>query len=213
MREPGYVSSSTFVRRADLLKRLFDVCVAGAGMILLLPALLMVGIAIKLDSRGPVFYRAPRTGRYEKPFTMYKFRTMVVGADQLGGPSTAYHDPRLTRVGFFLHRWSLDVLPQLINILKGEMSVVGPRPEVPECTRLYEGEEKTILSVRPGITDYATLELPDLDKVLGDGDPNLVYIQKIWPRKNQLRIKYAREHTLLKDIAIIWRTMFAMLKR
>lgn len=196
-----------------MIKRTTDIAISLAALLVTSPLFLFIALGIRLDSAGPIIYRSGRTGRYGKPFTMYKFRTMVVNAEQMGGPSTGYHDPRLMPVGFFLRRWKLDELPQFINVLKGEMSVVGPRPEVPEYTNLYNEEEKVILSVRPGITDYSTLEFPDLDKVLGDADPDEVYMRTIWPRKNQLRVKYVHDHTFLKDLAIISRTILAMLWR
>lgn len=195
-----------------LLKRAIDASSALVGLLLALPFFLVIPVLIKIDSPGPVLYRALRSGLGGKPFIMYKFRTMVVNADKMGGPSTAYHDPRLTRVGFILRRWKLDELPQFFNVLKGDMSLVGPRPEVPEYTNLYGEEEKIILSVKPGITDYATLEFSDLDKFLGDGNPDAIYQDKVWALKNQLRVKYAREHTFFKDMVILWRTVGALLK-
>ncbi|HYX29719.1 MAG TPA: sugar transferase, partial [Pyrinomonadaceae bacterium] len=138
-----------------MVTRLFDIIVSLLGLIFLAPVLIMIAVAVKLDSRGPVFYRGKRTGRDGVPFRIFKFRTMILDADQMGGSSTAARDFRVTRVGHFLRRYKLDELPQLLNVLKGEMSIVGPRPELEEHTSVYTEEERVALTVRPGITDYA----------------------------------------------------------
>ena len=137
---------------------------------------------------------------------------MVVDAEDLGGPSTALNDPRITRIGRFLRKYKFDELPQLLNILKGEMSFVGPRPQVEKYTRLYTGEEKDILSVKPGITDYASIYFIDLDAVLGDGDVDEKYLRDIEPVKNKLRIKYVQEHNFWVDMKILFMTFIGMLK-
>jgi lipopolysaccharide/colanic/teichoic acid biosynthesis glycosyltransferase len=133
------------------MKRLFDIILAFAGLVVLFPLFVAVAILIKLDSKSPVFYRGVRIGRFGKPFKIFKFRTMVANAEKLGGPSTSADDPRLTNAGKYIRRYNLDELPQFINVLKGEMSIVGPRPEVPQCAKLFAEEEKVILTVRPGI--------------------------------------------------------------
>jgi lipopolysaccharide/colanic/teichoic acid biosynthesis glycosyltransferase len=135
---------------------------------------------------------------------------MVPNAEKLGGLSTAKDDPRVTKIGEFLRRYKLDELPQLMNVLKGEMSIVGPRPEMPEYTELYEGEEKLILSVRPGITDYASLEFIHLGEVLGNENPDQVYEQEVRPLKNALRVKYVKEQNFWGDIGIILKTLRKM---
>ena len=135
---------------------------------------------------------------------------MVADAEKLGGPSTALNDPRITPIGKFLRRYKLDELPQLINILKGEMSFVGPRPQVERYTKLYEGEEKIILSVRPGLTDYASLHFIDMDSTLGDGDVDRKYMTEVEPLKNVLRIKYVKERSFLVDMKILLKTMFRL---
>src|SRR5881409_3746891 len=135
------------------MKRSFDLIFSLLGLIVLAPVFAAVAVAIKIESAGPVFYRGVRAGRYGKAFRIFKFRTMVEDADKIGGPSSSADDPRITRVGNFLRRYKLDELPQLLNVLKGEMSLVGPRPEVLQEVLLYTEEEKRLLEVRPGITD------------------------------------------------------------
>ena len=191
-----------------MLKRLFDIAVSFIGLIILSPVFLAVAMLIKLASRGPVFYRGERVGRFGKPFKIYKFRTMVAGADQLGGPSTAADDPRLTRVSGFLKKYQLDELPQLINALKGEMSLVGPRPEVQMYVNMFTEEEKAILSVRPGMTDYASLwNFHEGELLQGSADPEKTYMEEIRPGKIRLQLKYVREHSLWVDFRIILRTL------
>src|ERR1051326_2552525 len=150
----------------------FDIVASFVGLIVLSPVLAVLAIAIKLDSRGPIFYRGERVGFRGKRFRIFKFRTMVVGADRIGGPSTAAGDPRVTRVGRFLRSVKLDEFPQLINVLKREMSIVGPRPEVPYYVAMFTEEEKAILEVRPGITDWASIWNSDEAALLaGSPDP------------------------------------------
>lgn len=190
-----------------MAKRFFDIVISMIGLLLLSPLLLVVSIAIGLDSPGPVIYRAVRTGLHGRPFVMYKFRTMVKNADKIGGGSTGSKDPRVTRVGHYLRRYKLDELPQLLNVLKGDISLVGPRPELPMYTSLYKGEELLILTVRPGITDYASLQFRELSEVLGDQDPDRVYEERVMPIKNALRVKYVKEHSLWVDAKILMRTV------
>jgi len=181
------------------------------GLIVLSPVMFFVAIFVKCESPGPVFYLGKRTGRYGIPFRIIKFRTMVAEADKMGGGSTtALNDPRLTRIGRFLGKYKLNELPQLINVLRGEMSIVGPRPQMKEYTKLYNDEERIILSVRPGITDYASVKFIDLEKTLGDENVDKKYFREIEPEKNRLRIKYAKENSLLVDLHIIFRTIIAL---
>jgi lipopolysaccharide/colanic/teichoic acid biosynthesis glycosyltransferase len=189
-----------------MMKRSFDVASSLLGLLLLSPLLLVIALLVRWDSPGPVFYRGERAGRYGRPFRIFKFRTMVTGAERLGGMSTAAHDPRVTRVGTVLRRAKLDELPQLLNVLKGEMSLVGPRPEMPAYTRLYEGDEQVILTVRPGITDYASLHFFQLGEGLGDDAPDRVYEEQVRPVKNALRVRYVREQSFLGDLHILLRT-------
>jgi lipopolysaccharide/colanic/teichoic acid biosynthesis glycosyltransferase len=195
-----------------MLKRLFDITTCLIAFPFLLPFFAITAIAIRLGSSGPVFYRGWRTGLGHNPFRIFKFRTMVVDAEKIGGPSTALNDPRLTRIGKFLRKYKIDELPQLINILTGEMSFVGPRPQVEKYTKLYNDEEQIILSVHPGLTDYASIELINLDQILGDDAVDEKYLREIEPEKNRLRMKYAREHSFLIDFKIILMTLTQMFK-
>jgi lipopolysaccharide/colanic/teichoic acid biosynthesis glycosyltransferase len=200
------------VRVTDGLKRSVDVVASLLGLFILSPLLFSIGIAIKLDTPGPVFYRGKRAGRYEKPFRIFKFRTMVEDAEKVGGPSTAYNDVRLTQTGKFLRRYKLDELPQLLNILVGQMSFVGPRPQVEEYTKRYNTEEKIILSIRPGLTDYASLRFINLDKILGDDRVDERYAREIEPEKNRLRLKYVRERSTWVDFRILAETCLKLTK-
>lgn len=195
-----------------MMKRLMDIVLAGAALVVLAPAFALIALVIKRDSAGPVYYRGVRTGLKGIPFTMLKFRTMVHNAEALGGPSTAYNDSRLTRAGRFFRKYKLDEIPQFVNVLRGEMSLVGPRPQVEEYTKLYNEDEMVMLSVKPGIVDYATLKFINLDQILGDGDVDSKYRLEIEPEKNRLRIQYAREHTLWMDCKILIQMSLGLLK-
>ncbi|MDI6891049.1 MAG: sugar transferase [Thermodesulfovibrionales bacterium] len=193
-----------------MLKRLFDIILSSVALIILSPLFVIVGILIKLDSSGPVFYRGVRIGRYRKPFKIYKFRTMVANAEQIGPASTAADDPRLTKIGRnFIKRYNLDELPQFINVLKGDMSIVGPRPEVSEVVALYPEEERaSVLSVRPGITDWATLWIRDEgERLKGSSNPHQTYLEEIWPKKRRLQMKYIDNHSIWVDIKIMALTL------
>ena len=196
-----------------MLKRLFDLVSATLSMVFLSPIFLLLAILIKFESNGPVFYRGIRTGRCGRPFRIFKFRTMVGDAENLGGPSTGKDDTRITRIGYFLRDYKFDELPQLINVIKGEMSIVGPRPEVEEYTRLYEGDEELILTIRPGITDYASIEFRNLADVLGDTHVDETYEEVVKPVKNKLRIKYVKERGFFVDMKIIIMTLYRILFR
>jgi len=195
-----------------MLKRLFDLIACLVVFPFLSPFFAVVATIIKVNSPGPVFYRGSRTGLGGRPFRIFKFRTMVVDAEKIGGPSTALNDFRLTKMGKFLRNYKIDELPQLINILKGEMSFVGPRPQVEKYTKLYNDEEQIILSVRPGLTDYASIKFINLDQILGDESVDERYLKEIEPEKNRLRMKYAKEHSFWIDIKIIMMTLMQMLK-
>ena len=188
------------------VKRSVDLFLSALGLVLISPLILLMALAIKLDSAGPVFYRGPRVGRYGEPFRIWKFRTMVVGSDNLGG-TTGRNDPRVTRVGKVLRRYKLDELPQLMNILTGERSRVGPRPELPEHTSAYQGEEKIILSVRPGITDYASVRFRNLNELVGSEDPHRTFIEEFRPEKNRLRVAYVKQQSLKEDFKILFQTL------
>ena len=196
-----------------MMKRLFDILVSFTGLIVLSPIISPIALLVKLSSPGPAFYRGMRVGRYGKPFRILKFRTLVVDAERIGGSSTPEDDPRITTVGRFLRKYKLDELPQLINVLKGDMSFVGPRPQVPWAVELYTEEEKALLSVRPGITDYASIRFSnEADILRGSGDPDREYLEKIAPEKIRLGLEYVRNHSLLVDIKIILATFWALMR-
>jgi lipopolysaccharide/colanic/teichoic acid biosynthesis glycosyltransferase len=197
-----------------MMKRGFDFVSSLFGLILISPVLVTLAVLIKKEDGGPVFYRGVRVGRFGKTFRIFKFRTMVVNAEKLGGPSTADDDARITKVGKFIRKFKLDELPQLINVLKGEMSIVGPRPEVQMYVDMFTEEEKAILSVRPGITDWASVWNPDEGAILaGSPDPEKTYMEKIRPEKIRLQLKYMRERSFLVDLKIILETLVTVLKR
>ncbi|HPR53018.1 MAG TPA: sugar transferase [Deltaproteobacteria bacterium] len=184
------------------------------GILFLCPLLLLSAWWIKQEDGGPVFYRGERIGLNGRPFRIFKFRTMVVDAEKLGASSTSDDDPRITRFGRFLRKYKLDELPQLINVLLGDMSLVGPRPEVKKFTDLYTEEERAILTVRPGITDWASIWNPDEGALLaGSMDPDKDYFEKIRPEKIRLQLKYVRERSFLTDIKIIALTLKTILMK
>ena len=195
-----------------MTKRLFDIILSLTGLVLVMPVLAVLTLLIKMEDQGPVFYRGVRVGRYGRQFRIFKFRTMVKDAERIGGPSTADDDPRITRIGKIIRRYKLDELPQLINVVKGEMSFVGPRPEVQHYVDMYTEEEEAILSVRPGITDWASLWNPDEGRVLaGSPDPERTYMEKIRPTKIRLQMKYVRERSFWTDLTIIVKTFLTIL--
>lgn len=192
-----------------MIKRLFDIIFSFFGLILVLPLLGLIAILIKLDSKGQVFYRGIRMGKSGKSFRIFKFRTMVSNAEELGGPSTAADDPRLTKFGKFLKKYQLDELPQLINVLKGEMSLVGPRPEVHFYVNMMsEEEKKLILSVPQGMTDLASLwDFHEGEVLKGSPDPEETYMEKIRPKKIQLQLEYVKKRSFWLDLKIIFKTV------
>ena len=194
-------------------KRVFDMALAALGLMAAAPVLGVIAAAIKLGSPGPVFYRGLRVGLHGLPFRIFKFRPMVIDAERLGGSATAGDDPRITRIGKFLRRYKLDELPQLLNVFKGDMSFVGPRPEVQKYVDMYNGEEKNILSLRPGITDWASIWNSNEGEVLeGSPDPEATYEELIRPTKIALQLKYFREHSLRTDIRIILHTLMKLIR-
>jgi len=192
-----------------MIKRIFDVIISLIGLILLLPLFFIIALLIKLDSEGPVFYRGERVGRFGKKFRIFKFRTMVKNAEKLGGPSTSADDPRLTKFGKFLKKYQLDELPQLINVIKGEMSLVGPRPEVKMYVDMMSNEKrKTILSIKPGMTDLASLwNFHESDVLKGSPDPEKTYQEEIRPKKIQLQLEYVKNRSFWLDLKIILKTI------
>lgn len=194
-------------------KRVIDFVLALFLLILLLPFYFILGLAVAIESGFPVFYRPERGGYKEKPFRIFKFRSMVKNADKIGGGTTALNDPRITKVGAFLRKTKLDETPQLFNILAGKMSFIGPRPELLKYTSQYEGEEKDILKVRPGITDYSSIEFINLDEIVGGGNADEMYEKHVLKKKNQLRIKYAHEVSFGTDFRLFFKTVFKVIKK
>jgi len=196
------------------MKRLFDIVFSLLGLMLTTPILLILAILIKREDGGPVFYRGVRVGLHGNPFRIFKFRTMVVNAEKIGGSSTADDDPRITKIGKFIRKYKLDELPQLINVLKGEMSFVGPRPEVQHYVNMYTNEEKAILNVKPGITDWASMWNSDEGAILaGSTDAEKTYMEKIRPEKIRLQLKYVKERSFWVDVIIVFQTLFKLVKR
>ncbi len=194
-------------------KRTFDLLFSLIGLILLAPLFLLVASVIKGTSRGPVFFRQERVGRMFRPFHIYKFRTMIEGAHRMGPPITASNDVRITRVGRLLRASKMDELPQLINVLKGEMSIVGPRPEVRKYVDLYTPLEREILTLRPGITDWASIRFRHEEASLarsGMHGGDAAYTEQILPKKLALQVQYVRQHTLWGDLQIIVATLRAL---
>ena len=193
-------------------KRIFDILVSFISLVLLSPILIIVAIIIKLGSKGPVLYKQLRVGLNGKPFYIYKFRTMQVNADKKGLLITGADDPRLTRVGSFLRKIKIDEIPQLFNVLKGEMSIVGPRPEVLEYVKLYTNEQKRVLTVKPGMTDPATVYFRNEEKLLAKAnDKESFYINEIIPVKLRLYLQYIDNMSLTYDIKLIFLEFFAII--
>ena len=196
-----------------ILKRAMDIVVSGGALLVLWPVLLIIALAIKIDDPGPVFYRQVRVGRNGKTFRIFKFRTMVVDADKKGLQITVGRDNRITRMGALLRKTKLDELAQLINVFTGEMSFVGPRPEVPKYVDMYTPYQRQVLLVRPGITDYASIAYRNENDMLeGAEDPERMYIDVIMPDKIELNMKYLREISPLADIRLILTTIVAVIK-
>jgi len=191
-----------------MLKRFFDFIIALIALIIFGPLFLILSILIKKDSKGPVFYRQIRIGKDGKSFKIFKFRTMVNNADKSGVTSTKDDDVRITKMGKFIRKYNLDELAQFINVLKGEMSIVGPRPEIPYYVNMFTEEEKIILLIKPGITDWACIWNPDESKLLaGSDDPDRDYLEKIRPEKIRLQLKYVKEHSFWIDFKIMLMTL------
>ena len=210
---PRDISAPQSSLSGRVAKRVFDIFFAILGIIFLSPVLLAIAIAVKITSPGSVFYRGTRTGRYGKPFRIYKFRSMIVDAETAGGTTTGQNDPRITSIGGILRKYKFDEFPQLFNVLFGDMSFVGPRPEVAEYTDNYTEEEQAILSVRPGVTDYSSLEFHDLQAVVGGEDPDENYRRNVLPEKLRLRMKYVREQSFWGDMRILGRTVLLLLSK
>ncbi len=201
-------------RKVQLIfKRAMDVVISGGALLVLWPALLLVAVAIKIDDPGPVFYRQVRVGRNGKEFRIFKFRTMVVDADKKGLQITVGRDSRITRMGAFLRKTKLDELAQLINVFVGDMSFVGPRPEVPKYVKLYTPCQRQVLLVRPGITDYASIAYRNENDLLAaSDDPEKMYVDVVMPDKIELNMKYLREISPIADLKLIFGTILAVIK-
>jgi len=196
-----------------IAKRLLDVGVCLAALPLLLPVFALIALGIKWSSPGPVFYFGWRTGLGGKPFRIFKFRTMAIDAERTGGGTTALDDPRVYPFGRLLRKYKLDELPQIINVLRGEMSLVGPRPELARYTDRYRGEELLILTVRPGITDYSSIEFSSQEEIVGSGDAVRAFEEKVLARKNRLRVQYTRQRTFFRDVGLILQTLACIVRK
>ena len=196
------------------MKRLFDVVASGCGLLVLSPLFLLLAVWIKLDSAGPVFYRQTRVGRYNRDFRLYKFRSMRVGADRQGLITVGGHDPRITRSGYFIRKYKLDELPQLINVFIGDMSLVGPRPEVRKYVDMYTPEQLHVLDVRPGITDMASIRYRNENELLAQAaDPDRYYIEVIMPDKLRINLEYVARHSFWFDITLIFKTFKEIIEK
>jgi lipopolysaccharide/colanic/teichoic acid biosynthesis glycosyltransferase len=194
-----------------VMKRGFDIVVSLTALILLIPPMVVAATIIKLDSEGPVFFKQERIGKGFRPFWIYKFRTMRKPANGNGSQVTVGNDPRITRIGWFLRQTKIDELPQLINILRGEMSFVGPRPEVPRYVQLFQQDYREILTVRPGLTDLASLKYRDEAALLARAtNPEEEYTTRVLPDKIELAKDYLRQASLLFDLKIICKTLFKL---
>ena len=192
-----------------MAKRLFDIVSSGIGLLCLAPVFVVMAIWIKLDSRGPVFYRQTRVGRYGRDFRIFKFRSMRVGSDKGRQITVGEKDPRITRFGYFIRRYKIDELPQLINVFLGDMSIVGPRPEVRKYVDLYSEEQRKVFQVRPGITDLASIKYRNENELLSQvDDPDTYYIDVIMPDKLTINLEYIRHQSFMGDIKIIFNTLF-----
>lgn len=189
------------------MKRLFDIVASGCGLIVLSPLFVILAIWIKMDSKGPVFYRQVRVGRHNKDFRIFKFRSMRVGADKQGLITVGGRDPRVTRSGYFIRKYKLDEFPQLINVFVGDMSLVGPRPEVRKYVDMYTEEQMRVLDVRPGITDLASIRYRNENELLEKADnPDQYYIDVIMQDKLAINLEYVANHSFWYDIKLIFKT-------
>lgn len=195
------------------MKRLFDIIASGVGLIVLSPLFAVLAVWIKVDSKGPVFYRQTRVGRNNRDFRLYKFRSMRPDSDKLGLITVGGHDPRVTRSGYYIRKYKLDEFPQLINVFIGDMSLVGPRPEVRKYVDMYTPEQMRVLSVRPGITSLASIRYRNENDILAAAeDPDLCYIEKVMPDKIAIDLEYVNKAGLWTDVKLIFGTFKAIVK-
>ncbi len=196
------------------MKRTFDLIASSLGLLLLSPLFLMLAIWIKIDSEGPVFYRQVRVGKGNRDFRLFKFRSMRVGSDRKGLITVGGRDPRVTRSGYYIRKYKLDELPQLINVFTGDMSLVGPRPEVRKYVDLYTPEQMHVLDVRPGITDPASIRYRNENELLEQAeDPDRYYIEVIMPDKLRLNLEYVAKHSFWSDIGLIFKTFEEIIRK
>ena len=204
---------SLLIIRLSKVIRFFDFVLSLVGLVILAPIFIVLAAWIKIDSVGPVFYKQIRVGQNGKDFGLFKFRSMVVDADKKGLITVGGRDPRITRSGYFIRKYKLDELPQLINVLVGDMSLVGPRPEVKKYVELYTDEQQKVLSVKPGITDYASIEYMDENEILGKStDPEKTYIEEIMPEKIKYNMKYIKNRSLIEYFKIIFLTVLKIIR-
>lgn len=193
------------------MKRIFDVVASGLGLLALSPLFLILAVWIKCDSAGPVFYRQVRVGRNNRDFKLFKFRSMRVGSDKNGLITVGGHDPRITRSGYFIRKYKLDELPQLINVFIGDMSLVGPRPEVRKYVDMYTAEQMHVLDVRPGITDMASIRYRNENELLEQADdPDKYYVEVVMQDKLRLNLEYVERHSFFFDIRLIFQTFWTI---
>lgn len=197
-----------------MAKRAFDFLSAVLGLIFLFPFFLLIGLLIKLDSAGPVFYLQERVGEKGKLFNLFKFRTMRIGADKSTAITVGNRDPRITAFGYYLRKFKVDELPQLINVVIGNMSLVGPRPELKKFVDLYSSEQRKVIEVKPGITDYASIKFRNENELLaGKTDPVDYYVRKIMPIKLRLNLQYIKDQSLWVDFKIIGSTLWLIFQK
>ena len=195
------------------IKRILDIVIAGLALAILWPLYLLIAMLIALEDGLPVIYRAQRGGYQGSTFRICKFRTMVRNADKIGGGTTSFHDPRITKMGNFLRKTKLDEIPQFGQVLLGKMSLVGPRPELMQYVSQYTGQELDILQVRPGITDYSSVEFVNLDEIVGEENADEMYEKLVLAKKNALRVKYAHTVSLGTDLYILFKTAAVVLDK
>ncbi len=195
------------------IKRILDILISGAALLVLWPFYLLIALLVMTEDGLPVFYRADRGGYRGKPFRICKFRSMVKNADKIGGGTTSFRDPRITKVGNFLRKTKLDEIPQLGQVFLGKMSLIGPRPELLRYVEQYQGDELDILQVRPGITDYSSVEFINLDEIVGTENADEMYEKHVLKKKNALRVKYARTVSFKTDAYILFKTVAAVLEK
>ncbi len=197
-----------------MIKRLFDILFSLVALILLLPVFVIIAIAIIIDDGFPVFYLQERIGKNFRSFKLFKFRTMYKNADKMGYLTIGSKDPRVTKVGYYLRKYKLDELPQFINVLIGDMSIVGPRPEVKKYVDLYNEQQKKVLSIKPGITDYASIKYINENEILAHSEnPEKTYIQEVMPEKLKINLEYIEKQNVLEDIKIILKTFTKILSK